>query len=279
MRIFFLSIVLFVSFSVKAQVFYRRSEFGLALGAANYYGDLNQNYSFKGLGYTGGVFYRYNFTHYIALKLALNTAHIGFDDKYSSNYYQQQRNLNFQTNIYEGTIQTEFSFFQYTINDFEHRFSPYVTLGMGVFRYDPYTTLENKRYYLRPLGTEGQGLAQYNSRKYTTTAVSFPIGMGIKIWLSKGMTLSLEAVDRVTTTDYLDDVSTTYVGIDKFQSSGPNPYPSPAELLQDRSSEITTTPIGVEGRQRGISSTKDQFMFFQVGFSFRLPTYKCPKGI
>jgi hypothetical protein len=126
------------------------------------------------------------------------------------------------------------------------------------------------------MGTEGQNLEIYKNRKYGTTAFSFPIGAGVKFWLDKGITVHLEVVNRSTTTDYLDDVSRTYVGRDKFIDQTPSPYPLPAELLQDRSYEKTDNPIGIEGRQRGVSTTRDKFMTMQIGLSFRLPTYKCP---
>lgn len=274
-------IVLFIVFyaffiQADAQVYYRHSEYGFALGGANYFGDLNQDYSFKNLRYSGGVFLKYNFSDYISLKLAGNYAFIGYDDKYASNVYQKTRNLNFKSNIYESVIQAEFNFFQFDINDFDHRWTPYVTIGMGMFWYNPYTIYDKKRYDLRPLGTEGQNYEEYKSRQYKTTAIAFPIGLGFKYWMRKGMIFGVEIANRSTTTDYLDDVSTTYVGADKFVDNTPSPYPSPAAVLQDRSGEVTQTPIGIKGRQRGVSSTLDKYMLMQFTLSFRFPTYKCP---
>ncbi|MBP7185090.1 MAG: hypothetical protein KBA06_06250, partial [Saprospiraceae bacterium] len=74
----------------------------------------------------------------------------------------------------------------------------------------------------------------------------------------------------------IDDVSTTYIGKDKFIDIEPSPYPTPSSLLQDRSGEVTQTPIGIEGRQRGTKTTRDKYMMFQVTLSFRFPTYRCP---
>lgn len=275
-KLFFTSLLVLSAIMSDAQVFYRRSEFGIGGGSAHYFGDLNPNIGFKQIGYSGGVFYKYNFTHYIAFRMGLSMGNVGYADNYSSNYYQRVRNLDFKSNLYEASAGFEFSFFQYAVGDFEHRFTPYVSLGIGAFKYDPYTMYNNKRYLLRPLGTEGQNFEEYKDRKYTGTAVSFPIGIGFKFWLSKGLTLSLEAINRITTTDYLDDVSTTYIGIDKFNEVDPGPYPSSSSVLQDRSLEVSNTAIGTKGKQRGISTTSDQYMFIQLGVSFRLPTYRCP---
>ncbi|MBL7765231.1 MAG: outer membrane beta-barrel protein [Chitinophagaceae bacterium] len=277
-KLFFLCLLVYVM-PTEAQVYYRKSEFGAGVGGANYFGDLNTNYGFQQFSYSGNVFYKYNFSPYIALKLGGSYAHLGYSDRFSNNYYQKLRNLNFESNIYEAAIQAEFSFFRYEIGDFEHRFTPYVSIGAGIFWYNPYTTLDGERHYLRPLGTEGQNYEEYKNRRYKGTAMCFPIGLGFKFWLSRGLTIHMEAVNRSTTTDYLDDVSTTYVGIDKFEDNTPSPYPAVGAQLQDRSWELTDQPIGKAGRQRGISTTRDQYMMLQIGVSFRLPTYRCPDNL
>ena len=82
-------------------------------------------------------------------------------------------------------------------------------------------------------------------------------------------------------TDYLDDVSTTYVGDEPFiypatgTVVGPDGNPNPAYLLSDRSYE-TGTRIGIKGRQRGNSQQKDAYVLAQVGVSFNISSYKCP---
>lgn len=277
-RIFLFTIGFMVcSVLAKAQVFYRLSEFGIAGGSAHYFGDLNPNIGFKETGYNAGFFYKYNATEYIALKGSMNYAHIGYDDKFSNNPYQQLRNLNFQNNIWEFFFQTEFHFFRYNIGDFDHRFTPYVSVGMGAIRHNPYTFYDGKRYDLRPLGTEGQNYDQYKDRRYNPWAVALPIGIGFKYWWNGGFTVSAELVNRLCTTDYIDDVSTTYVDANLFVDPQPGPYPTAASQLQDRSVEVSTTAFGKPGRQRGVSTTKDQYLMFQLGVSMRLPTYKCPK--
>lgn len=276
LKAFIILILCSSAFSTQGQVYYRNTEFGFSAGGANYFGDLNQQYGFQYFRQSGGAFIRYNFSSYIALSLAGNYAHVGYNDSYSDNYFQQQRNLSFKSDIYEGSIKADFHFFRYDIGDFDHRFTPYITLGMGVFHYDPYAEIEDTKVNLREQGTEGQAYEEYADRRYGSTAVNFPLGAGVKFWLSKGMTVGFEITNRFTTTDYLDDVSTTYVGADLFPNAGTSPYPTFASQLQDRSPEVTSTPIGIKDRQRGISSTRDQFLTAQLFLSFRLPTYRCP---
>jgi hypothetical protein len=104
--------------------------------------------------------------------------------------------------------------------------------------------------------------------------ICIPFGVGAKYALNDRMNLGFEITHRFTNTDYLDDVSKTYVGNYRFPN-GPDGQPSLAQLLQDRSYE-TGVPIGVEGRQRGLSSQRDQYVIAEVTFSLNLTSYRCP---
>jgi hypothetical protein len=97
--------------------------------------------------------------------------------------------------------------------------------------------------------------------------------MGIKYNLGKNINLSFEVTYRFTSTDYLDDVSSSYAGITAFPPLG-NGNPSPAFLLQDRSYE-TGSRIGEIGRQRGFSEQKDQYVIAEIGISISFSSYKC----
>ncbi len=196
---------------------------------------------------------------------------MGYDDKFNSPLYQRLRNLNFQSQVYEFSTQAEFNFFSFRTGDPYHRFTPFLTGGIGMFYYDPYTTYNGQTVPLRPLGTEGQYVG-YANRTYSKYAPCFPIGAGIKFWIKGGINLTLEIADRLTLTDYLDDVSTTYIGAGMF------PTASPEQALQDRSTEINPTkPIGIKGKQRGNSATFDQYMMGIASISWHFTTYRCPQ--
>jgi hypothetical protein len=251
-------------------------EFGISAGAAHYFGDLNTRARLNRPKPALGLFFRKQFGNYVALRVAGHYAQLGYSDKYNTqNEYELRRNLSFNTNIFEFTLQGDFNFFKFVPADPDYRFTPYLTFGAGIFNYDPYAYLNGKKYFLRPLGTEGQGSAAYPNRKpYSTMALCFPIGVGVKYALNDRMNLGFEVVYRMTTTDYIDDVSTTYVGADKFPPL-PDGSPSVAQLLQDRSYE-TGDIIGIEGRQRGYSKQKDAYVMAEVTLSFNLTSYRCP---
>ena len=246
-------------------------EFGITAGMAHYFGDINNRGAVDRPKLAVGAFFRKQFSNYIGLRIMGHYAKLGYSDLHSPNEFQQRRNLSFNTDIYEFALTGDFNFFKFNPSVNPFAFTPYATLGVGVFSYDPYAYYNSEKVYLRPLNTEGQTF--YEDRKaYSTMALCFPIGFGIKFGLSERVNISFEVTHRFTNTDYLDDVSTTYIGIDKFPAPSGK---SLAGIMQDRS-YVTGDPIGVEGRQRGFSKQKDQYTIAEVGVSFNLTSYRCP---
>lgn len=269
----FISSLLAIS-PAHSQEFFTGTEYGISAGGSQYFGDLNENYGLNYIRPAVGAFIRYQLNPFIAIKGVVNFTHIGYDDKFSSNPFNQERNLNFQSDIAELGAQAEFNFFRFSTGEAGSRFTPYLTGGIGIFYYDPYTFWNDEKYYLRKIGTEGQNVG-YGDRKYKPYSVCFPVGFGVKYWLFPGFNIGAEIADRLTLTDYMDDVSTTYVGANNFPTFPNNP--NPAYYLQDRSIEThPDNPLGRAGKQRGNASTKDQYMLFMINISFQLKTYRCP---
>jgi hypothetical protein len=264
----------FAGFSQEAVT--QEGEFGIGIGGAHYFGDLNTRSKLNRLKPAASIFFRKNFGNYIAMRVAANFAQVGYSDIYNThNEFMRRRNLSFNSNIWELAIQGDFNFFRFMPGDPDYRFTPYLTLGVGVFNYDPYAYLGDEKHFLRPLGTEGQGDTLYPDRKpYSAMAISVPFGVGLKYSINDRINIGFEIVHRFTNTDYLDDVSKTYVDPAVFPPN-PDGSPSTAFLLSDRSYE-TGTPIGLKGVQRGNSRQKDQFVTALLYVSFNLQSYKCP---
>lgn len=254
----------------------QEGEIGISLGAAHYFGDLNTSAKVNRAKFAFGAFFRKQFGNYIAVRVGGQFAQLGYADKYySDNEFQRRRNLSFNSSVWELALQGDFNFFKYVPGSLDHRFTPYVTIGASIFSYDPYAYLGGQKYFLRPLGTEGQGSAAYPDRKpYSSMAFAIPFGVGVKYSLNDRINVGFEVLHRFTNTDYLDDVSKTYVGADKFPPL-PDGSPTPGLLLQDRSYEVGEI-IGIEGRQRGYAGQKDQFITAQFTISFNLTSYRCP---
>jgi Domain of unknown function (DUF6089) len=279
MKFFALSFIVFTTITnLRAQQYaiVQEGEFGIGLGVGHYFGDLNTRAHINRPKPAATIFFRKNFGNYISGRIAASFAQLGYSDVYNThNEYMLRRNLSFNSNVWELALQGDFNFFRFMPGEPEYSFTPYVTLGVGAFSYDPYAYLKGEKVYLRQLGTEGQGSSLYPTRKpYGTMAFSFPIGAGVKYALNERMNTALEILHRITTTDYLDDVSTTYVNMAAFPPN-PDGTQSQGYLLSDRSYE-TGEPIGTPNRQRGNSKQKDQFITAMIHLTFNLQSYRCP---
>jgi hypothetical protein len=265
---------LFVSAQREAVI--QEGEFGVGIGAGHYFGDLNTRAHLNRPKIAATAFFRKNFGNYIAVRVGASFAQLGYSDIYNDhNSYMQTRNLSFNSNVWELALQGDFNFFRFMPGEPDYNFTPYVTFGVGVFNYDPFAMLAGQKHYLRPLNTEGQGSSLYPDRKpYGSMAFCIPFGVGVKYCINERINVGFEIIHRVTGTDYLDDVSKTYVNTSLFPSL-PDGSPSPAYLLHDRSYELGD-PIGLPGRQRGVSTQKDQFATAMFYVSFNLQSYKCP---
>ena len=256
-------------------------EFGIAVGAAHYFGDLNTNAALNRPKFSAGIFFIKQFNNYIGLRISGDYAFVGYSDIYSKNETQQQRNLSFNTNIWEFSLSGYFNFFRFIPGVTGYKFTPYLALGVGVFTYDPYAYLQGTKYYLRALGTEGQNFDS-GKKQYSDMALCIPLTFGVKYSINENMNVFGEIGYRFTNTDYIDDVSTTYAGPDAFvltHPDGTQEVSYPAYYLQDRSYETTGTPIGIKGRQRGNSQQKDAYVMFHLGVSFNISSYKCPRAV
>jgi hypothetical protein len=265
-----------LTFFAQRQAIVQEGEFGIGAGAGHYFGDLNTRAHLNRPKIAASVFFRKNFSNYIAVRVGASFAQLGYSDVYNDhNSYMQLRNLSFNANIWELALQGDFNFFRFMPGEPGYNFTPYITFGAGIFNYDPYAFLGGKKYFLRPLNTEGQGSSLYPDRKpYGSMSLSIPIGAGIKYSLNERINVGFEIVHRITSTDYLDDVSKTYVDPVVFPPL-PDGSPSPAFQLHDRSNELGE-PIGTPGRQRGNSRQKDQFVTAMFHITFNLQSYKCP---
>lgn len=229
----------------------------LSGGLSNYYGDLqdkpltaNQSHGAFGAGI------KYDVTGHFAVRGQLFYARLSADDK-NNKPSLRARNLNFHSKVIEASVLGEYSLF----NLENRRFTPYAFAGVAIFRFNPYTfDSTGAKYYLEPLGTEGQGLAEYADRKmYKRTQFAIPFGAGLRLRVSEKVTLAYEFSLRKTFTDYLDDVSTTYVDPSILAAArGPK-----AVELSYRGGELKDgiTDYPAAGSIRGGSKFKDWYYF------------------
>lgn len=237
-----------------------RSEFGLLMGGSYYLGDLNKSH-LANTNLAGQAFYRYNIHSRLAFRANITIGKINAADETSSNAYYVNRNLSFQTNIYEFGTGVEFTYLPFEIGSKRYRGTAYLLAELAVARINPTTEWNGEQVELQPLGTEGQGTSMSDRSKYTRTQLAIPLGIGCRFTLTENIGLNLEYGLRFLFTDYIDDVgSYRYVDPVALQAeNGPM-----AAALSNRS--LDQNQFG----QRGNPSIRDWYAFFGAGISFRL---------
>ena len=266
-RLFFTLLTVIFSFSLGL---FAQSEAGVALGVSTYQGDLapdNIQGSFGNLHASFGGFYRYNFNKFVSAKLGVNYGRLSSDDAKSDAEAKRRRNLSFRSDIIEVGLTAEFNVLGYLPYNYARVFSPYVFAGVAGFRFNPHAFFDNQWIELRPLSTEGQGLNEYPDREeYSLIEISIPVGLGVKYALTDQWNIGFEAGFRKTFTDYIDDVSTTYVGRDELLAARGE---LSANLANRTGEYLGTDPVDVQaGRQRGNAENDDAYIIAQLFISF-----------
>jgi hypothetical protein len=246
--------------------FASKCELGLMLGGSYYTGELNRMGHFQQLEPAGGIIFRYNVHSRLALRINAFYGWVRGDDSRSPFAYQQNRNLSFRSHIMEIAAGFEFNYFNYEIGNQKYWITPYMFGEIGGFHMNPKTKYNGEWVELRPLGTEGQGTSLSSEKPYSLVQLSIPMGLGVKMNIGKKASISLEYGIRMTFTDYIDDVSGTYVDRDALaQSNG-----SIAADLSDRSVNSLGLNDSNTGYRRGDPNNKDWYSFFGIMVTFRL---------
>jgi len=267
-----------------------RTEVNFGIGAANFLGDLggaNQigthfakdlELSQTRLALTAGL--RYKLSPYFALHPSISYGKVAGDDALTEEFFRNNRNLNFKSNIWEVNTTVEFFFLKEQVG---HRyklrgvrglrgfeFAGYVFAGIGVFHFNPKGEYEGKWHELQPLGTEGQGLVP-SREKYNLTQLCIPMGIGFKYTIDRRWGISLEYGFRYTFTDYIDDVSKTYYDRDALAEYRGDL----AAALSDKSKGNYTNnnpATSNAGQQRGDPNHRNTYMFATVGVTYKIRT-------
>lgn len=246
-----------------AQRFFNgKREMGVFLGGSNYHGDVAPNVVWRNTGAAFGPFFRYNFNPYVSYRAQATYGHISAAD---SNFSPQaHRNLSFHTDLFEASQTFEFNFHRFGVNVLDKNFTPYLTLGIAAFYFNPKTNYGAGQQTLRSHLTEGQ------KRSYSTLQVSLPIGFGLKYNLSRNWVVGMEAVWRKTFTDYLDDVKGSYPDFKKHQDQ----YGQVSAELSHRHTALGKAPYRA-GTQRGDRHLKDWYFFLGFTLSYRFTPVIC----
>lgn len=290
--------VYFNSFGYRLK---KSTEISFYLGVSNYLGDLGGN---SGLGkkffYDNNFKKRNNFLgasvtlsrkeflgiriSYINGKISASDHDIAFSSKADDAFLRYKRNLDFQTKISEWSLMAEFTPLKLYATDkkaFRFPVQPYALFGIGTFHFNPqgsyYDEIAEDYIFvdLKPLRTEGQGMKEYPDRKpYALRQWNIPFGCGVKYVFGRRTSLGFEFVGRKLFTDYLDDVSTTFIDPSLFDQYLDEENAAVAKQIANKSDEVD--PDNAYGSKdiRGNPKYNDFYYSFNLKFSYRLSKLK-----
>lgn len=253
-----------------AQGFLRNSDLGLDCGFMTYIGDLNNQSVFGTPHFAYGVNYRYRFDERWALGVtAAKGAMSGGNPDCNPT-----RNLNFTSPVYEANVRAEFNFRKFDAVSPAYNWTTFIFVGLGGLYFNPMTQYTDpvdgtvSWVELQPLGTEGQMIRAIADRhKYSRFQMTMPFGLGAKFRLSEIVVVTAEYGFRKTWTDYLDDVSTTYVDRSLFPTTEEGQL---AAELADRTSEVIPGYENAPGDKRGDDSLDDWYTYAKVSLSVNM---------
>jgi hypothetical protein len=235
--------------------------FSARLGLAGYQGDLKAHtVSLSQTKLMGSIGARYDLSEHVTARTYFTLASLKADDKKGTET-MQRRNLNFQTRLFDWELTAQYNLF--SLND--RWWTPYAFAGIGFYHYKPFTTdADENKVFLQPLSTEGQGFTE-GVKEYKLTQFSIPLGVGIDYPLNEDMRLGIEFGYRKIFTDYLDDVSSSYVD----QQSLLNARGQTAVDFAWRGDEVGSGPYPAAGPPRGNSDQKDGYYYVAVTYTIR----------
>jgi len=285
------------SFSQSITAGNGKMEIGIGLGPMFFLGDLGGSF---GVGRTfvkdvdfpmtklsKGLFVTVTPNEWLGFRAAINVGVLEGDDKQApdkggAERYRLTRNLNFRSTLLEAHVAAEFypSVFIEQYDGLLGKFRPYGIVGIGAYRFNPKTKDDGGNWVaLQPLHTEGQGFTEYPDRKvYKLTQMEIPMGFGFKYYVKENMFIGLEVMHRKLFTDYVDDVSTTYIDPLLF-----NNYLSPdkaalASQLYYRSDDINANSRPFLDEQRGDPKENDAFFSTIIRMGWRINGSNSPNG-
>ena len=275
-----------------------RFEAGIAVGPSNFLGDLGGNFG-HGMPFIKdnnievtrimkGGYLSFSPTQALTIRAAVNIGRLEGADSLikprgGHEETRLQRNLHFRSPLHEAFVAAEFYptvFLEQDRNDLYRKLRPYLLLGFGIFRFNPqgqYTDPNGNKTWvdLRPLRTEGQGMAKYpEKREYSLTARNIPYGVGFKYFISERFNIGFEVVVRNTNTDYIDDVSTRYIPDQDFYDHFGNTFEAELAIRMANLSNLTvgsntrSSFTGIE--QRGEPRNDDSYYSSNLRIGIRL---------
>ncbi|HFA49428.1 MAG TPA: OmpA family protein [Bacteroidetes bacterium] len=179
---------------------------GVFLGYSNYFGDLVEpTFTFDQANAAFGIFIKNQISYRFGLKANLYYSNIeGSDLNYDRN---EGRGSSFESSLVELAVRGEYDFRRKKNYDYQEGDTEFMEAGTYKKKIVPYIFLGLGAAFVNPDVVYGAYSNGDDVADYSNVHLTVPVGLGVRIDLSRKMYLGLEWGERITFTDYMDGVS------------------------------------------------------------------------
>jgi hypothetical protein len=235
----------------------------LSWGGIGLRGDVGPTWSNPSQGNAWTLGYRYQGHPHYSVRLVAEQGEFRASDAASSRADRLARGITVRTQTQSVWVMSEVSFLPMRIPSFRFQHTPYLFSGLGITAYRPQGQYLGEWIDLRPLGTEGQGLAGSGTTIYGTRALSIPLGLGWRAHLGPWFTAQAEVQWTWIQSDYVDDVSGDYTDVAILREARGDA----AAYFADPSNR------GLVGYSRGQSDQNDGLFRVNIGLGLHLEKF------
>ncbi len=285
------------------------------LGATGFMGDLGgadntgtqglRDFNFNAVRPTLMAGYLYRIYPFLSINGNLSVGYVYGNDNLTNETFRNNRNIHFRSPLIELSSTGHFTFFDTQRQGAQYRritrtsfryfgASAYIFAGVSAFYFNPQayfdasaytgtidpTEIPSSGWYnLRPLRTEGQEYFD-TRRNYVPIGFAIPFGIGAKMQISNDISIGLQYGFRKTFTDYIDDVSKTYVDPSIYPDMFDNPGKiALAEYFSNPTNNQLPKSVTAPGQQRGNPYNTDAYMFALITVHYKISFVRRPYGL
>jgi hypothetical protein len=274
---------------------------GTSIGLSDLWGDIGtksflQHYTnskyFDKVAFMGGLFGRYSIHPCLGVRLSTNFGTLYATDKWNydlatkaesegdDGYQRYARAQNVKAYTFEGSVIMELLPFRINPESkrADKRGQPFIGLGLGVFHFQPYSTVGADETWVKiyDLRLEGQGWGGEYPKQFKLWQVEIPIVIGYRWDIGEHLNFGVEYHYRYTFTDYLDGVSGKYVGASEYAKHMSPRQAQTAAYVADKGYYAGLEQPNQAGNLRGNPGNKDAYSTLALTIYYKVPT-RSPK--
>ncbi len=310
-------LIVIVTQSASSQHWTReRHHIMVGLGGTGFMGDLGgaddigtqgiRDFDFSAVRPAITAGYRYMLFQNLGITGNLSFGYVYGDDKFTEESFRNNRNIHFRSPILELSSTAQLYVLRLERVGARYRritgvraarglrLSGYLFAGVGGFYFNPQGYFEGASYTgnfpaeelpadgwynLRPLRTEGQGFFETRNQ-YSPFSLAIPFGLGAMIKINTDISIGIQYGFRKTFTDYIDDVSKTYVDPAIYSIIFEDPARAAlAEYFANPTNNQLSKNVTAPGQQRGNPYNTDAYMFGFITVYYKIPEHRRPYGV